>query len=289
MERVNKIFQIDSDIVKKYYNSDDNIKIIDNNDEPNKNCIIYFSSNEIYYPNTELSFINSIVKRDKYEWMNNLYPGMQKHIFVRDIQKQWYIEGCNSHYHTPELLFKRLADLTKGHDIYTIGSSAGGFAALLFGSILGAKRVYAFNAQLNLNVVLKNSSPEIDPLLYKYLSNQAFAKYFNVGDFLKPGIEYLYFHSAKSKMDIDQYEACKNKDLLLKIEFDTANHGFPFFRHDLSYVLNLTFNELKVLSQKRIHPFLFTVKTKGIIKAIVLTTNAVKKRIQKKLTERKHA
>ena len=290
MERLTKdIFQISSDLVKEYYTNGDNIKTIESFDGQQKNCIIYFSSNELYYPNTASSFIDAIVKRDKYEWKNNLFPSMQKHIFVRDLQKQWYIEGSSSVYNTTQLLVDKLAELTEGYKIYTIGSSAGGFAALLYGSILNAQRVYAFNAQLDLNVVMENSSYDVDPLLFKHVTNPTFSKYFNVGDFLKPGIEYLYFHSAKSQMDIDQYQSCNNKELLLKIEFNTANHGFPFLRHDLGYVLNLTYAELKHLSQKRIHPFLFTVKTKGLLKAIFLTSSAIKKRVQKKITERKHA
>jgi hypothetical protein len=289
--KTSDIFQIDSNAVKNALADLDNYKVI-YSDRPgvDKNrCVIYFSSNEIYYPNTGKSFDESIIKKDKYEWKNNLLPGAGKHILVRDIQKQWYINGISAQCNTPALLVEKLRELTKGYTIFTVGSSAGGFGALLFGSLLGAKRIYAFNAQMDLRVIMKSSDETIDPLLFRYQSDPVMSQFFNISGFLKEDIEYFYFQSANSQMDLDQYEACTRKELLNRIQFSTSNHGFPFLRHDLKHVFAMSSDKLLELSQSRMHPFVFSVKIHGLFKAALLTVEAVKKRVIKKVKEKKNS
>jgi len=291
MEVNSLIFQIEHPLVKEAYTNIDNYKVIyKEGDHVEKDlCAIYFSSNELYYPNTELAFTHSILQKDKFEWQNNLYPRAHKHILLRDIQKQWYVEGINAQYSSPEKLTELLLELTKNYKVYVIGSSAGGFAALLFGNLINAKRVYSFNAQLDLNVTLQKSDSILDPLLYKHLNNPTLSKYYTVGSFLQQHVECFYFQSAKSVMDIEQFEACSNRNALTKIEFSTSNHGFPFLRHDLSYILQLSSDQLKKLSKKRVHPFLLSAKVHGPLQATLLTLSAIRKRISKKLTEKSHS
>lgn len=88
------IFHSDSPVVKKYYTQDRNYKIIPGHKE-NKYVVIYFSSNDIYYPNNRRTFEKRIIKEDRYEWKKNLLPNTRKHIFVRDIHKQWYLYGIS--------------------------------------------------------------------------------------------------------------------------------------------------------------------------------------------------
>lgn len=285
------IFQIDHPLVKESYNNADNFKVIykEGHNIEKDLCVIYFSSNELYYPNTELAFKHSILNRNKFEWQNNLFPTAHKHILLRDIQKQWYIEGISNSYNSPEKVAKLLIDLTSNYRVYAIGSSAGGFAALLFGNLINAQRIYSFNAQLNLNITLNKSTPILDPLLYRHLNHPSISKYYLVGSFFKRNIECFYFQSAQSSMDIEQFEACINSDILIKIEFSTSNHGFPFLRHDLSHILKLSSEQLKKLSHKRIHPFVLSVKIHGAVKATLLTLTAIKKRISKKITEKSHS
>jgi len=63
------IFQVDSQDVIGAFNLDnyyieynEEVDLLDNN-----LCVIYFSSNEIYYPNTTESFNYFIKKRDKFK------------------------------------------------------------------------------------------------------------------------------------------------------------------------------------------------------------------------------
>lgn len=283
-------FQICSEEVRNSLQNDSHIKVVDNSSEGSDLCVLYFSSNEIYYPNTKYSFRNAIVERNKFEWANTKFPGALRHIYVRDIQKQWYLEGVSTFINSPELLLNELSTLTAGMKIYTIGSSAGGFAAILFGSLLKADRVYAFNAQFDLNIIIDESSPSVDPLLFKYKDDISISPFLNLSNFIGGNTKYYYFQSAKSPMDIRQFDTCRRKDWITKIEFNTKNHGFPFLRHNLSQVLSLSDAELKSMSNTLNHPFIYSVKIDGFYNAIRLTVQAIVKRIKKKMyDEKKHA
>ena len=90
---------------------------------------------------------------------NGLIPNIQRPnvIFFR----KWYFEGVSVKNNTLELFLNQLC---KRYDIYTIWISTEGFAVLVFSIMIKAKRVYAFNAQLTLNIIIKDSSPFVDPI-----------------------------------------------------------------------------------------------------------------------------
>jgi hypothetical protein len=285
------IFQIDDPLVKTAYHNNLNYEVVlsEGTDIQKDLCVIYFSSNEIYYPNTAQSFRKSIVNKDKYEWRNNRILFAYKHIFVRDIQKQWYVEGVNSSDNSPEKIADLLKSLITEFRVYAIGSSAGGFAAMLFGSMLKAERVYAFNAQLNLNIIINDSDKQTNPILFKYREPDPRSGYFRVDDFVTPATEYFYFQSCKSKIDVIQFESFKNKELVNCIRFKTANHGFPFFRNNLGYILHLPVNTLKEMTRKEHHPLQFAIKVDGFFKTIYMVSKIVFRRILKKIKEKKEA
>lgn len=284
----NSIFQVDDELVKNSYNRLKNYEIFfkDDNQVQKDLCVIYFSSNEIYYPNTTTSFTKSIIEKDKYEWRNNLLTYAHKHIFLRDIQKQWYIEGINHNVNTPEKVFHLLRSLTRNYRVYAIGSSAGGYAAMLFGSMLNAERVYSFNAQFDLNIILRGSTSKTDPLLFKYSKKPAFSAYFKLDKFVRPNVKYFYFQSCYSQMDIEQYNAFSKKEIVTRIPFKTTNHGFPFLRHNLEYVMSLPTKSLQDLSNNANHPIGFSIRIDGLFKTFYLVAEAIFGRIRKKARER---
>lgn len=157
MEEINKtcyVFQVDSDIVQQVYNEQNNF-LIEYDNQGNKNwCAIYFCSNDIYYPNTEEIFRKRIVEKNFFEWYHSRINMASKHIFVRDVFKQWYLMGINAKINTPEKLTEFLRKETEGYNIVTIGSSAGGYAAILHGSLLSAKYILAFNPQFEIKSLL---------------------------------------------------------------------------------------------------------------------------------------
>ena len=75
-----------NELAEKAY-CEDNYKIQYHNDVDNNECVIYFSSNGIWFPNTEEIFRREIIQNDRYEWIHRPYRMGRKNIFVRDICK----------------------------------------------------------------------------------------------------------------------------------------------------------------------------------------------------------
>jgi len=283
------IFQIDSPAVKEAFSKNNYvIEYANDADLVEKDlCVLYFSSNEIYYPNTIQAFDYSIIQRDKYEWKRNKFPKAQKHIFIRDIRKQWYLGGINATLDNPMKLLDFLKNETAGYRVMTIGSSAGGYGALLFGSLLKCERIYAFNAQLNLNITMQNSNVVTDPILFEKAHDLTWKDYFDLSNFINPTTENYYFQSCRSEMDLDQYQAISieaQKHLKI-IRLQTSNHGFPFLRINLPNVLAFSPKELSQYVNKSFHPISFSVRLIGFTPTITFVLKALKDRYQKKRLE----
>ena len=285
------IFQIDSSSIKNAFKSG-NYKIeyaVKNDLIENDLCVIYFSSNEIYYPNTKESFEYSILKRDKYEWKRNKFPKAKKHIFLRDLHKQWYLSGINDFLNDPNKVFEFLKNESIGYRVITIGSSAGGYAALLFGSMLKCDRIYAFNAQLNLRITMKNSNHLTDPILFEKVKEKDFEYFFDLSNFLNNKTDNYYFQSCNSKMDVEQFDGINKKaqNTLKTIRFQTSNHGFPFLRINLLSVLSFDKFKIDSLVNKKFHPILFSISLIGIFQTVIFVFKAYKDRFFKKQLESK--
>jgi hypothetical protein len=281
------IFQINDPIVLQEFDNL-NYHIEFNNNEIKKNiCVLYFSSNEIYYPNTLNAFNFSIVKQNRYEWKRNKFPGAYKNIFLRDIRKQWYIGGINSNLDTPQKLYTFLKSETKGFELITIGSSAGGFAAILFGSLLNASRIYAFNAQLNLNIIMKYSNQFVDPILFKNIANNDLNIYYDLSNIHNDFTGYYYFQSCKSKMDIEQFNGITEQfsSKINIIRFNTSNHGFPFLRINIPNILALPEIELKKISNRTYNLFKFSINLIGFGATFRFVFEALIGRAKKKIIE----
>ena len=283
------IFQIDSPAVIEAFKADN--YSIEYTDETNQTesdlCVLYFSSNEIYYPNTIQAFDYSIIQRDKYEWKRNKFPKAKKHIFIRDIRKQWYRGGINATLDSPMKLLDFLKNETAGYRVITIGSSAGGYAALLFGNLLECERIYAFNAQLNLNTTMRNSNAITNPILFEKANDDTWKNYFDLSNYLSPTTDNYYFQSCQSQMDILEFQGISlNAQNNFKIiRFKTSNHGFPFLRINLSNILTFTPKELSQYINKTVHPILFSIRLIGILPTTIFSLKALKDRCQKKLLE----
>lgn len=74
--------------------------------------------------------------------------------FIKDFRQSWYQEGLLGHSHdvagTVEVLRALVARHSPKH-VVTLGVSAGGYAAMLFGTLLGVDRVAAFSPQIDVS------------------------------------------------------------------------------------------------------------------------------------------
>lgn len=267
MEEINKtcyVFQVDSNIVQQVYTDQDNF-LIEYDDNGDKSwCAIYFCSNDIYYPNTEEIFRKRIVENNFFEWYRSRINKAYKHIFVRDVFKQWYLMGISAEINTSQKLTEFLRKETEGYNIVTVGSSAGGYAAILHGSLLNAKYIIAFNPQFELKSLLKESSETINPLVFR--EQKLRSELYDLIPYINDKTDIFYFYSNASLWDIKQNHHIKNRNNIYKICFNTSHHGIPFLKVALPNVLNMEIGELKTLAATVHSPLLFTIHSVGVYK-----------------------
>ena len=278
-----KTFQADSDMVWNVYRNNPNYRIEYNDDCTSRDyCAVYFCSNDIYYPNNETIFRKRILEKDFYEWYGSRIDKAYKHIFVRDIFKQWYLTGINVEIDSPEKLLEFLREETRGMRVVTVGSSAGGYAAILYGVGLNAERIMAFNAQFELESSLRQVTERIYPLVYRLRETDR-RKYYdlkNVIDLNKSSI--YYFHSVLSGWDIMELKHIHDCKKVNIIRFRTEHHGIPFLKVALKKVLNSENCELDKYTERMNHPVWFTIRMVGIVKTITGFVNQAYKAYKKR-------
>lgn len=274
MVKTKLVFQVDSAIVQSAYSELQNylIEYSEIESETDKYCIIYFSSNDLYYPNNEATFAAQILNKNRFEWYNCRICKGSKHIFIRDIFKQWYLKGINNDINSIEKLLEFLKKETAGYRVITLGSSSGGYAAVLFGSALNAEMVYSFNGQFMLSDLLsstskKKSSELLDPVIYREQHNPLINRYYSLRDHIQHAERIYYFYSLQSDWDMDQFAHISDKSLQF-IPFKTSHHGVPFLKTNLPQVLNQPAMELHKYKGKINYPLLFSIRIDGLLPTI---------------------
>lgn len=263
----NYSFQVDSDIVKNVYQTQNNYLIEYSENNPKEYCIVYFSSNDLYYPNNESTFHTYIIKKNRFEWYGNRIIKGHKHIFIRDIYKQWYLGGINANINNPKKLLEFLILETHGYKTITLGSSAGGYAAIIYGQQLKAEMIYSFNGQFELNSLLRFSDNKKDPLIFRNSNNKNVRPWYDTTNFIIYPESIFYFHSSRSTWDIEQRKKVLELDMTT-LSFKSGNHGLPFYRFNLQQIINLSPDQLLEISKKEINPFILSKKLIGIFATI---------------------
>lgn len=262
------VFQTDSAIVQEAYQRD-NYNIVFNEACNNKSiCAIYFSSNDIYYPNEASIFQKRILEKDFYEWYNTRVENAYKHIFIRDTHKQWYLSGINSRIDSPEKLLLFLKHETNGFSVITLGSSAGGYAAVLYGQLLGAEASLSFNGQFMLTDLLESSTEEINPLVFRFCYDEKMREYYSLKGFISRPETVFHFFSNKSNWDMSQINHISGIPINM-LSFRTSHHGIPFLKVALKKVINTPIEQLRQYALRESHPFLFTIKFAGLKETVI--------------------
>lgn len=227
--------------IKEYRNLD-NYKVLNfGSHVKNKKCLVCFSSNGLYYPNTNNN-LDSIIEGDKYEWENVIRGGFERVIFVRDIYKQWYVQGISEKYDSVEKVKELLGKLTKGYENTFIGSSAGGYAAVLFGGLLDCSKIISFSGQFDIALAAKcHMSNE---LVHKVKDK----KYFNIKD---TQANVFYFYPSLSSIDKIQYDLIKNNPSVKVITVVSDVHGVPLFSFSLNKLVHLSNHKLIELTERK--------------------------------------
>jgi hypothetical protein len=246
-----------ADEVNKLYAEGKNY-LIEYSESASKNspyCIIYFSSNNIFDPETVENFYEQLISRNKYEWYRTRIDCGTKHIFIRDVKKQHYLSGINSYLNTPEKVTDFLRAETSGYKVITLGVSSGGYAAVFFGQRLNAERIYCFNGQFLLHAEYFWRFPDIE--------KSSVEKYLNLKNFFTAPSKIFYFYSNKSPLDLRQFNHIKKSGVNV-LCFNSRCHGIPFLKCCLPVVLNMDVRDLKILSNKRYDPWFFSIEMVGL-------------------------
>lgn len=194
--------------VNEVYQREKNFLIVNHTNRKNK-AVIFFSSNSIFFPDDIKTFRKTIVQNDRYEWTTAISQlnGFDKLIFVRDINKCWYERGINSNVKSLAQLSNFLAHETLNFsEIYYVGVSAGGYAALIAGTLNDATCIFAINPQLDVTNKTINS-PQIEKSVVERLTRKRDLVIFptqSKGD--KPHVEWFKSKIGSAPVLVKGYE-----------------------------------------------------------------------------------
>jgi len=222
------------------YRDLDNYKVIDNDEVSNNNCLVCFSSNGLYFPNTDEN-LQQVIDSDKYEWQKIIQKGFSIIIYIRDIYKQWYVEGISNTINSVEKVNQLLLDLTEGYESTFIGSSAGGYAAVLFCELCQSDKIINFSGQFD--IALTSSCEKKNAIVHRAINT----KHFDVSRCIA---NVYYFFPVNSEIDKPQYELIKNNINIKTIKINSHIHGIPVFPFSLNRIVNLTDKKLLKLTKK---------------------------------------
>lgn len=188
-------------------------------------CYIFFSSNGLYYPNTEEVFRTQIVEKDRYEWKwvarnSMIYNRAGRVIFVRDIYKCWYVKGINSRTNTIDKTLELLKELTEGYRVITVGSSAGGYMAVLSAVKLNAVFCFNFSGQYHISRERDNPYCDLAELLKSY-SGKIF-----------------YFVPAHHEADQNEHMSVQSLECIRSFLFNDDKHASTMLTGNMCYIVD---------------------------------------------------
>lgn len=255
---------LNSQVVRAAWESMPNY-LIETTGQQKELCVIYFSSNAIYYPNDEATFRERIVSRNAFEWYKSRIAKADRHIFVRDVFKQWYVEGINREVPDHDSLLAFLQQATQGYRrVVTVGSSAGGYAAILFGCLLKAERIFAFCPQISIAPLVEKASPAKNPILFA-LRDTSQLKYADLSKAINmdsPNV--TYFYSIHSEIDAPHYALLQGFRRLRVIRFDCNVHGVQCPTKCLNRLLEYDDSQWNTMCSKVYHPLRFALQVLGL-------------------------
>lgn len=215
-------------------------------------CYIFFSSNGLYYPNTKEIFEEQILKKNRYEWKwvvknSTIYQIAGKVIYVRDIYKKWYTNGINERENTIDKTVELLKQLTAGYKVVTVGSSAGGYMAVLTAVKLNAEYCFNFSGQYIISDTIGNSYFDLSEMVKLYNGN------------------IFYFFPFYCEDDKRNYNSIKNNTCIRPFGFNTNRHAKTMLTGNMCYIIDKSEKDMLSLFEKykgkRINRFEFLFRT----------------------------
>lgn len=261
-----------------YYCSHDNIEVQDSLGAVDDPVAVFFTGHGLYYPTTIEQFRLEVIQNNKFEWKNisknnKISNRFSKAIFVRDIYKNWCINGISRKIQTQDQLVDKLKEIINGQRCVTIGSSAGGYMAVLFGVLLGAEAIFTFSPQINLYEYHKDH-----PIKYyeNYVLDSNISKYMDLTNIIKNYNGYIfYFFPYNCEEDYRQFLAVQKCENINFFSMNQSKHGETIWGDSIIYVLSHPYEELiklsRYFSNSIIEPRTFSLKTVGLWKTVLIS------------------
>ena len=237
----------------------DNYQCIDTGTESDI-CYIFFSSNGLYFPDEKEVFEREIIQKNRYEWKWVVnHSGIPKKagriLYVRDVFKDWYSMGISKVVNTLDKTLDLLKSLTEGYKIVTVGSSAGGYMAVLAAVRLQADWCINLSGQYRVRTNVQEEYRDLSAILQDYR-----------------GIIF-YFVPIRSGQDLEQYETVKNITGIKSFLFTGKKHADTMLTGNMLYVIDKDIDELMLLYSHyegreidKIRFLLYTVPLTGIMR-----------------------
>lgn len=193
----------------------------------------FFSSNNIYYPNTQ-DQLEDTIEKNKFEWENiakskSILTKYGKMIFVRDMWKQWYINGINQKIDSVEKAIEFLRTETENMRVTTVGNSSGGYMATLVAQKLNAKMAYCVSGQFDIVDQISRQ-----PVVRKAAEENY--KYINIVRTIT-STTVIYLYPALCEWDKQQADLVNNNNFVISIPFSNSKHGETCYGFNFPYIL----------------------------------------------------
>lgn len=285
------IWNEDEPLVSKQYEKD-NFLISDyTGDDAKPYCVIYFSSNGLYYPNTEGSFC-AFMESDRYEWRTYHFQKARREIYVRDIVKQWYITGINSRISSIDKMIEWLSsNIPSGCDIITVGNSSGGYMAVLAACLLKARYAYDFSGQFSIEDALEDGiddgGKERNALFKRHVSGIRADRgtlYLNITEYIKksPDLDIFYFYPSLCEEDKYQASLVQDFENVHAFAFKDDKHGRTMYNFNINDVFGLEPDRLAKLSTRLRGKSVSRVEFSFCLRGAVRTFAEILKRLHRR-------
>lgn len=188
-----------------------------------------------------------------YEFYKSLEDLKCDKIFIKDVNQAWYHKGVNSEIDDVYKLrsfLKSYISINSYSRIVFVGNSMGGYAAILFGSMLNVNHVLAFSPQTfidKLNRFRFQDKRWSNELSYVYPKNSHQKKYYNLSSFLKKNKFATIFdihYSEICKLDSIHAQRLKNINNINLYSYNIGDHNLIKIIRDEGNLFGIIYNAI---------------------------------------------
>lgn len=195
----------------------------------NGKCIVFLSSNGVFFPDTYESLINGIVLNDYYEWekiSTSLIYKYEKIIYLRDVRKAFYVTGINSVISSIDQLIEWMKIETQGFQVDYVGASSGGYLAMILATVLDNSRV-VIQAGGQCDLFSWENIIQEDYFLSSHKNETNYRKWYSTQELINNSakVPIFTFIPQKSERDKLQFEKIKDAYNIFPILVESEVHG----------------------------------------------------------------